>query len=135
LYGRVQWTINGPRGSMVSGEAPGSANARPQTGQRMAGTFPAGPLVPVLLVAGAAAPYAATYVLAALLVASLRVAGPERGMLGRISSAFRTLATAGAPLGALLGGASAAAWGLSTPALPAAGLFSLAVASPAPQIN
>ena len=33
-------------------------------------------------------------------------------MLGRISSAFRTLAIAGAPLGALLGGVVAAAWGL-----------------------
>ncbi|MFD7440254.1 MFS transporter [Streptomyces sp. NPDC059909] len=268
--------------SLVPGEALGSANARLQTGQQMAGTFLAAPLVPVLLVAGAAAPYAvdaATYVLAALLVASLRVAGPERpprkagstlraeiaegiralwrdpalrslctattlcnigmgaliatlvlhvtgwldagnggyaavvtaygvgsvaggllarrisertgrirgvflagivqtgclvalgtvhelwatlvamalfglmgmvwntnqvtlmqerspdGMLGRISSAFRTLAIAGAPLGALLGGASAAAWGLNTPALLAAGLFTLAVASLAPQIN
>ncbi|MGW2559713.1 MFS transporter [Streptomyces sp. NPDC001514] len=268
--------------SLVPGEALGSANARLQTGQQMAGTFLAGPLVPVLLVVGAAAPYAAdaaTYVLAALLVASLRVTGPERqprkagstlraeiaegiralwrdralrslctattlcnigmgaliatlvlhvtgwldagnggyaavvtaygvggvaggllarriserigrirgvflagtvqtgclvamgtvhellaaivamalfgfmglvwntnqvtlmqerspdGMLGRISSAFRTLAIAGAPLGALLGGASAAAWGLNTPALLAAGLFTLALASLAPQIN
>ncbi|WP_351225348.1 MFS transporter [Streptomyces sp. NPDC002133] len=268
--------------SLVPGEALGSANARLQTGQQMAGTFLAGPLVPVLLIAGAAVPYAAdaaTYLLAALLVASLRGAGPERqprkagstlraeisegiralwrdralrslctattlcnigmgaliatlvlhvtgwldagnggyaavvtaygagsvvggllarriserfgrlrgvllagavqtgclvamgtvrelwvtavamalfglmglvwnanqvtlmqerspdGMLGRISSAFRTLAIAGAPLGALLGGASAAAWGLNTPVLLAAGLFTLAVTSLATQIN
>ncbi|UNM16716.1 MFS transporter [Streptomyces formicae] len=268
--------------SLVPAESLGSANARLQTGQQLAGTFLAGPLVPVLLVAGAAVPYAAdaaTYVLAALLVASLPSAGPERrprkagstlraeiaegiralwrdralrslctattlcnigmgaliatlvlhvtgwldagnggyaaavtaygagavaggilarrlaertgrirsvflagcvqtgclvamgtvrepwatvaamalfgfmglvwnanqvtlmqerspdGMLGRISSAFRALAVAGAPLGALLGGAAAAAWGLNTPALVAAGLFTLAVASLTPQIN
>ncbi|MDX3230985.1 MFS transporter [Streptomyces sp. ME19-01-6] len=44
-------------------------------------------------------------------------------MLGRVSAAFRTLSVAGAPLGALLGGAIAAAWGLNTPALAAAALF------------
>ncbi|MFJ7072465.1 MFS transporter [Streptomyces sp. NPDC098781] len=48
-------------------------------------------------------------------------------MLGRVSSAFRTLAVAGAPLGALLGGAVATAWGLNTPALLAAGFFVLSV--------
>ncbi|MFJ2178193.1 MFS transporter [Streptomyces sp. NPDC087851] len=56
-------------------------------------------------------------------------------MLGRISSAFRTLALAGAPLGALLAGAAAAGWGLNTPALLAAGLFALAVASLGTLIN
>ncbi|MEU2433025.1 MFS transporter [Streptomyces sp. NPDC007861] len=268
--------------SLVPAGSLGSANARLQTGQQLAGTFLAGPLVPVLLVAGAAVPYAAdaaTYVLAALLVASLPVAGPERqrrktgstlraeiaegvralwrdralrslctattlcnigmgaliatlvlhvtgwldagnggyaaavtaygagavaggvlarrlaertgrirsvflagcvqtgcllamgtvrelwatvaamalfgfmglvwnanqvtlmqerspdGMLGRIGSAFRALAVAGAPLGALLGGGAATTWGLNTPALVAAGLFTLAVASLTPQIN
>lgn len=45
------------------------------------------------------------------------------GTLGRVSAAFRTLSVAGAPLGALLGGVMAAAWGLSTPALGAAALF------------
>ncbi|MFB7585545.1 MFS transporter [Streptomyces sp. NPDC056169] len=59
---------------------------------------------------------------------------PE-GMLGRIAAAFRTLAVAGAPLGALLGGAAAAGWGPHTPALLAAALFALAVASLAPLIN
>ncbi|KAK1178397.1 MFS transporter [Streptomyces sp. NBS 14/10] len=44
-------------------------------------------------------------------------------MLGRVSAAFRTLSTAGAPLGALLGGVIAGAWGLNTPALAAAALF------------
>jgi predicted MFS family arabinose efflux permease len=48
-------------------------------------------------------------------------------MLGRVSSAFRTLAVAGAPLGALLGGAVATAWGLNTPALLAAAFFVLSV--------
>ncbi|MFF5916860.1 MFS transporter [Streptomyces flavochromogenes] len=59
---------------------------------------------------------------------------PE-GMLGRIAAAFRTLAVAGAPLGAVLGGAAAAGWGPLTPALLAAALFALAVASLAPLIN
>ncbi|QIJ62037.1 MFS transporter [Streptomyces sp. JB150] len=49
------------------------------------------------------------------------------GMLGRVGSAFRTLAVAGAPLGALLGGAVATAWGLHTPALLAAAFFALSV--------
>ncbi|MFD7285778.1 MFS transporter [Streptomyces sp. NPDC059863] len=60
--------------------------------------------------------------------------GPSE-MLGRISAAFRTLALAGAPLGALLGGAAAAGWGLNTPALLAAGLFVLGAASLGPLIN
>ncbi|MET9672641.1 MFS transporter [Streptomyces sp. NPDC006482] len=59
---------------------------------------------------------------------------PE-GMLGRVAAAFRTLAVAGAPLGALLGGTAAAGWGPHTPALLAAALFALAVASLAPLIN
>ncbi|MYX61704.1 MFS transporter, partial [Streptomyces sp. SID8382] len=56
---------------------------------------------------------------------------PE-GTLGRVSSAFRTLSTAGAPLGALLGGVMAAAWGLNTPALGAAALFVCGVAALVP---
>lgn len=48
-------------------------------------------------------------------------------MLGRVSSAFRTLAVAGAPLGALLGGVVATAWGRGTPALLAAVFFVLSV--------
>ncbi|MFB8441651.1 MFS transporter [Streptomyces niveus] len=56
-------------------------------------------------------------------------------MLGRISSAFRTLSIGGAPLGALLGGLVAGAGGLNTPALLAAGAFTLAVASLGALIN
>ncbi|MEV6782807.1 MFS transporter, partial [Streptomyces sp. NPDC051098] len=56
-------------------------------------------------------------------------------MLGRISSAFRTLGVAGAPLGALAGGAAAAAWGGNAPALLAAALFVPAVASLTGLIN
>ncbi|NEW73257.1 MFS transporter [Streptomyces rhizosphaericus] len=52
--------------------------------------------------------------------------------LGRVSSAFRTLSTAGAPLGALLGGVMAQAWGLNTPALGAAALFVCGVAALVP---
>jgi MFS family permease len=268
--------------SLVPAEALISANARLMTAQQIVGGFVAAPLVPVLLVVGAAMPYAAdaaTYVVAAALVASLRVGAPERDprpagstlrgeigeglrglwrdraqrglciattlcnigmgaliatlvvhvtgwlgagaggyaavitafgagsaaggllarrladrigrirsvfaaglvqtgclvamgsvralwvtiaamavfavmgmvwnvnqttliqecspaqLLGRISSAFRTLAVAGAPLGALLGGAAAAAWGPNTPALLAAALFIPAVASLALLIN
>lgn len=48
-------------------------------------------------------------------------------MLGRVSAAFRTLAVAGAPLGALLGGAVATAWGPGAPALLTAAFFALSV--------
>lgn len=54
------------------------------------------------------------------------------GMLGRISAAFRTLSVAGAPLGAVLGGAVAAAWGPNGPALLTAGFFVLSVAALTP---
>ncbi|MCQ9181849.1 MFS transporter [Streptomyces sp. IBSBF 2953] len=50
-------------------------------------------------------------------------------MVGRISSAFRTASTSGAPTGALLGGAAAQAFGPNAPALFAALLFALAVAA------
>ncbi|MGD3104834.1 MFS transporter [Streptomyces sp. YGL11-2] len=49
---------------------------------------------------------------------------PE-GMVGRISSAFRTVSIAGTPLGALLGGAVAATLGANAPALLAAALVGL----------
>jgi MFS family permease len=48
-------------------------------------------------------------------------------LLGRVSAAFRTVGVAGAPVGALLGGAAATAWGLNTPPLLAAAFFVLAV--------
>jgi MFS family permease len=67
--------------SLVDRSALGSANARLMTGQQLAGGLLAAPVVPLLLTAGAAAPFAAdaaTYLLAAALVASLRVRGPER---------------------------------------------------------
>lgn len=261
---------------LVEPRALGSANARLMTGQRVAGGLLGGPAVPLLLAAGAAAPFAAnaaTFLVAAALVASLRVPGPKRpprptggtlrretadglralgrdralrglcaatalcnvgmgaliatlvivvtgwlgagtkgyatalaaytvgslaggavngrivarlgrmravllagavqivalvvmgvvrslpvavaalavfglmgmvwnvntttlmqqrspaGMLGRVSAAFRTLAVAGAPLGAVLGGAVAAAWGPNLPALLTAGFFVLSVAA------
>ncbi|MEU6818963.1 MFS transporter [Streptomyces sp. NPDC046860] len=50
-------------------------------------------------------------------------------MTGRISAAFRTASTAGAPLGALLGGVAARSLGLNAPALLTAALFALAVIS------
>ncbi len=268
--------------SLVPAPALGSANARLMTGQQVAGTFLAAPLVPLLLVLGPSVPYAAdalTYALAAALIASLRAPAPERAprpagstlrgdiaaglkalwadrrlrglctattlcnigvggliatlvlhvtgwlgagqagfaaaitaygvggvaggvvagrlaarfgrirsvflaglaqtaalvvlgtvrelwaavaamavfglmgivwnanqttlvqerspteMLGRVSSAFRTLAVAGAPLGALLAGVAAAGWGLNAPALLAAALMASAVAALVPLIN
>ncbi|MFK0169929.1 MFS transporter [Streptomyces sp. NPDC090306] len=48
-------------------------------------------------------------------------------LLGRVGSAFRTLSVAGAPLGALLGGAAATAGGGNAPALLAAAFFVLSV--------
>ncbi|MEV1085946.1 MFS transporter [Streptomyces sp. NPDC050211] len=58
-------------------------------------------------------------------------------LLGRVSSAFRTVGVAGAPLGALLGGAVATTWGLNTPALLAAAFFVLSVTAliPALKVN
>jgi predicted MFS family arabinose efflux permease len=47
-------------------------------------------------------------------------------LLGRVSAANRTLSVAGAPVGALLGGGAASAWGLNTPPLLAAALFGCA---------
>ncbi|WP_327427856.1 MFS transporter [Streptomyces sp. NBC_01236] len=67
--------------SLVDKEALGSANARLMTGQRLAGGLLAGPFVPLLLTVGAAMPFtadAATYLLAAALVASVRIRAPER---------------------------------------------------------
>ncbi|WP_244809128.1 MFS transporter [Streptomyces sp. So13.3] len=55
-------------------------------------------------------------------------------LLGRVSAANRTLSTAGAPLGALLGGAVATAWGLNTPALAAAALFACGVIALLPAV-
>ncbi len=57
------------------------------------------------------------------------------GMLGRVAAAFRTLAVAGAPLGAVPGGTVAAGAGPHAPAFLAAVPFALAVASPRPLIN
>lgn len=66
---------------LVDRDALGSANARLMTGQRIAGGLVGGPVVPVLLAVGAAVPFAAdagTYVVAAALVASLRIETPAR---------------------------------------------------------
>ncbi|MEU0396190.1 MFS transporter, partial [Streptomyces sp. NPDC006208] len=71
--------------SLVPDAALGSANARLMTAQQIAGGLVAAPVVPVLLVAGAAVPYAAdavTYVLAAALIASLRPSAPDRAAGG-----------------------------------------------------
>ncbi|MFH8569811.1 MFS transporter [Streptomyces sp. NPDC017993] len=56
-------------------------------------------------------------------------------MLGRISAAFRTVSLAGTPLGALLGGAAAAAWGANVPALLAAALLGLGVVTLIPVLQ
>ncbi|MFJ5677265.1 MFS transporter [Streptomyces sp. NPDC093097] len=56
-------------------------------------------------------------------------------LLGRISSAFRTVSIAGVPLGALLGGAAAVAWGPNFPALVAAVLLGLGTLALLPVIR
>ncbi|MDO0928249.1 MFS transporter [Streptomyces sp. TG1A-8] len=53
-------------------------------------------------------------------------------MVGRISAAFRTASTSGAPLGALLGGVAARAFGPNAPALFTAALLALAVCALVP---
>lgn len=57
------------------------------------------------------------------------------GMLGRISSAFRTVSVAGTPLGALCGGAAATAFGPNAPALLAAALLALGAAALTPVLQ
>nr|WP_308405997.1 MFS transporter [Streptomyces sp. TML10] len=67
--------------SLVKREVLGSANARLMTSQQLAGGLLAGPVVPLLLAAGACTPFAVdagTYLAAAALVASLRTRPPER---------------------------------------------------------
>ncbi|WP_374195771.1 MFS transporter [Streptomyces sp. ISL-24] len=67
--------------NLVDRAALGSANARLMSGQQLAGGLLAGPFVPLLLTVGAAMPFvadASTYLLAAALIASLRLRPPER---------------------------------------------------------
>ncbi|MER7985762.1 MFS transporter [Streptomyces noursei] len=59
---------------------------------------------------------------------------PE-AMLGRISSAFRTVSIAGTPVGALLGGGAAVAWGPNSPALVAAALLGVGTVVLAPVVR
>ncbi|AOR37448.1 antibiotic transporter [Streptomyces fodineus] len=69
--------------ALVDRAALGGANARLMTGQQIAGGLLAAPLVPLLLTAGAAMPFAAdasTFLAAAALVASLRIRPPERAL-------------------------------------------------------
>jgi MFS family permease len=65
--------------SVVPKEALGAANARLMTGQEAMGRFVGAPLAPLLIAVGIAVPYvvdAASYLLAAALVASLRLTAP-----------------------------------------------------------
>lgn len=65
--------------SLVGPRGLAGANARLMTGQQLAGGLVATPLVPLLLTFGAAAPYAAdavTYLVGAVLLATLRVPRP-----------------------------------------------------------
>ncbi|MEV6397530.1 MFS transporter [Streptomyces sp. NPDC051907] len=67
--------------SLVDTQALSGANARLMTAQQIVGGFVAAPLVPVLLMAGEAVPYAVdavTYLLAAALIASLRARAPHK---------------------------------------------------------
>jgi MFS family permease len=67
--------------ALVDRDILGSANARLMTGQRIAGGLLGGPVVPLLLAAGAAVPFAAdavTFLVAAALIASLPAAESDR---------------------------------------------------------
>ena len=87
--------------ALVDRDMLGSANARLMTGQMIAGGLIGTPVVPVLIAAGAAVPFAAdaaTFLAAAVLVASLRtgasgrVPGPAGSTLRReIADGLRTL--------------------------------------------
>ncbi len=87
--------------TLVDKESLGSANTRLMTGQRIAGGLLAGPVVPVLIMLGAAVPFAAdsvTFLVGAALVASLRPDAPERAprpagstLRGEIAAGLRTL--------------------------------------------
>ncbi|KUN03990.1 antibiotic transporter [Streptomyces yokosukanensis] len=68
--------------ALVDRAALGGANARLMTGQQIAGGLIAAPLVPLLLTAGACTPFVAdagTFLVAAALVASLRIRPPQSG--------------------------------------------------------
>lgn len=56
-------------------------------------------------------------------------------LLGRVSAGFRTLTIAGTPLGALLGGLVAGAWGANTPALLASALMAVGVMALLPALR
>ncbi|MFF2926266.1 MFS transporter [Streptomyces celluloflavus] len=87
--------------SVVPTTALATANARLMTGQEVLGRFVGGPVAPLLLALGAAVPFladAATYLVAAALVASLRItappgppAGPGRTVRHEISDGIRAL--------------------------------------------
>ncbi|RFU82455.1 MFS transporter [Streptomyces triticagri] len=89
--------------ALLPQQALGSANARLQTGQQIAGGFVAAPLMPVLLAVGVAVPYgvdAATYAVATLLILSIRIPGGTapvpsgsraRGLRADIGDGLRTL--------------------------------------------
>ncbi|MGV4924454.1 MFS transporter [Streptomyces sp. BHT-5-2] len=67
--------------TVVPRESLTSANARLMTGQEVVGRFVGGPVAPLLIGVGAALPFAvdaATYLIAAALVASLRTGAPPR---------------------------------------------------------
>ena len=67
--------------ALVDRDALGSANARLLTGQRVAGGLLGGPVVPLLLAAGVAVPFAAdavTFLVAAAPIATLPAAAPDR---------------------------------------------------------
>ncbi|MGW4567802.1 MFS transporter, partial [Streptomyces sp. NPDC004561] len=81
--------------ALVDPEALGSANARLMTGQKIAGGLLGAPVVPLLIAAGAAVPFltdAATFLLAAALVVSLRTAPPERAPRAAGSTLRREIA-------------------------------------------
>ncbi|MYQ60782.1 MFS transporter [Streptomyces sp. SID4926] len=59
----------------------------------------------------------------------------RRELLGRVSAAFRTCAVAGAPLGALLGGAVVRWWGPGAPPFLAAAFFALSVLALLPAVR
>ncbi|WP_406128060.1 MFS transporter [Streptomyces sp. NBC_00989] len=133
------FTVGGLAGGVVTGRV--TARLGPMRSVLLAGLVQTGALVVMGSVRSLIAVVAALGVFGSMSMlwnvntTTLMQQRTPADMLGRVSSAFRTLAAAGAPLGALLGGAVATAWGLNTPALLTAAFFVLSVIALIPAVK
>jgi len=133
------FTVGGLAGGVVTGRI--TARLGPMRSVLLAGLVQTGALVvmgsvrSLIAVVAALAVFGSMSMLWNVNTTTLMQQRAPADMLGRVSSAFRTLAAAGAPLGALLGGAVATTWGLNTPALLTAAFFVLSVIALIPAVK